>query len=62
MIFNMRKLLILSLFAMAAFNLSAQPTGFGGFQMPKVDVRCSEKVADVDYAGDGEVYHKLDIY
>ena len=62
MIFNMRRLLILSLFAMAAFNLSAQPTGFGGFQMPKVDVRCSEKVADVDYAGDGEVFHKLDIY
>ena len=62
MIFDMKKLLLVSLFAMAVFNLSAQPTGFGGFQMPKVDVRCSEKVADVDYAGDGEVYHKLDIY
>ena len=58
----MKKLLLVSLFAMAFFSLSAQPTGFGGFQMPKVDVRCSEKVADVDYAGDGEVYHKLDIY
>ena len=47
---------------LGALGLFAQPTGFGGFQMPKVDVRCSQKIADVDYAGDGEVYHKLDIY
>ena len=49
-------------FTLGALGLFAQPTGFGGFQMPKVDVRCSQKIADVDYAGDGEVFHKLDIY
>ena len=36
---------------LGALGLFAQPTGFGGFQMPKVDVRCSQKIADVDYAG-----------
>lgn len=30
--------------------------------MPQVEVRCSEKFADIDYAGDDQVYHKLDIY
>ena len=58
----MKKLLISSLLLMAVIDLSAQPGGFGGFQMPRVEVRCSEKIADVDYAGDGEVFHKLDIY
>ena len=55
---------ILTLMALAGtLCLHGQPAGgFGGFQMPKVDVRCSEKVADVDYAGDGEVFHQLDIY
>ena len=43
-------------------GLGAQPVGFGGFQMPKVDVHCSEKFADIDYAGDGEVFHRMDIY
>ena len=48
---------------LAAITLQAQPAGgFGGWQMPKIDVHCSEKIADVDYAGDGEVYHQLDIY
>ena len=47
---------------LGALGLFAQPTGFGGFQMPKVDVHCSQKIADVDYAGDGQIYHKLDIY
>ena len=47
---------------LGALGLFAQPAGFGGFQMTKVDVRCSQKIADVDYAGDGQVYHKLDIY
>ena len=58
----MKKLLMSLTFAFGALGLFAQPTGFGGFQMPKVDVRCSQKIADVDYAGDGQVYHKLDIY
>lgn len=55
-------LIVLSLLAGSA-ALQAQPAGgFGGFQMPQPDVHCSEKFADVDYAGDGQVYHKLDIY
>ena len=58
----MKKLLMSLTFALGALGLFAQPAGFGGFQMPKVDVRCSQKIADVDYAGDGQVYHKLDIY
>lgn len=36
--------------------------GFGGFQKPDVEVRCSEKFTDIDYAGDEQVYHQLDIY
>ena len=38
---------------------SAQLAGFN-FRMP--EIRCGEKFLDVDYAGDGQVYHKLDIY
>ena len=47
----MKKTLIaLSLLA-AAPALEAQPAGgFGGFQMPRVEVHCSEKFADIDYA------------
>ncbi len=39
-----------------------QAQNFGGFQMPKVEMNCSEKIADVNYVGDGQVYHNLDIY
>ena len=56
-------LLAAAAFLMAAGALQAQPAGgFGGFQMPKIEVRCSEKFADIDYAGDNQVYHKLDVY
>ena len=58
----MKKLLMSLTCILGALGLFAQPTGFGGFQMPKIDVHCSQKIADVDYAGDGQVYHKLDIY
>ena len=58
----MKRLFMSLALTLGALGLFAQPTGFGGFQMPKVDVRCSQKIADVDYAGDGEVFHKLDIY
>ena len=30
--------------------------------MPEIKMEYSRKYADVDYAGDGEVYHRLDIY
>ena len=58
----MKKLLMSLTCILGALGLFAQPTGFGGFQMPKIDVHCSQKIADVDYAGDGQVYHKMDIY
>ena len=58
----MKKILVSLTFIFGALSLFAQPAGFGGFQMPKIDVRCSEKIADVNYAGDNEVFHQLDIY
>jgi|GEM_PF-320535 len=59
----MKKILTLFAVLAGAFSLQAQPAGgFGGFQMPKIDVHCSEKFADIDYAGDGQVYHQLDVY
>ena len=59
----MKKILILLSCLLGAAGLQAQPAGgFGGFQMPKIDVHCSQKFADIDYAGDDQVYHKMDIY
>ena len=60
----MKKILtVLAVLAAASGALKAQPAGgFGGFQMPKIDVHCSQKYADIDYAGDDQVYHKMDIY
>ncbi|MCQ2128388.1 MAG: alpha/beta hydrolase [Bacteroidaceae bacterium] len=56
----MKKKLILCLFALQALTMSAQ--NFGGFQMPEIKMEYSEKIADVNYVGDGESYHTLDIY
>ena len=56
----MKKKLILCLFALQALTMSAQ--NFGGFQMPEIKMEYSEKIADVNYVGDGEAYHTLDIY
>ena len=59
----MKRILVSIICIIGAFSAYAQPSeGFGGWQMPKVDVHCSEKFADLDYVGDGQVYHKLDIY
>lgn len=59
----MKRILVTIICIIGAFSAYAQPSeGFGGWQMPKVDVHCSEKFADLDYVGDGQVYHKLDIY
>ena len=46
----MKKLLtVLSVCLACSGALKAQPAGgFGGFQMPKIDVHCSEKFADID--------------
>lgn len=59
----MKRVLFFLTFIICAVSLQAQPAdGFGGWQMPEIEVRCSEKFADIDYAGDDQVYHKLDIY
>ncbi len=56
----MKKLIFSFFCATIALPIVAQ--NFGGFQMPKVEMNYSEKFADVDYVGDNQVYHKLDIY
>ena len=49
----MKKILACCAFFAGALSLWGQPAGgFGGFQMPQVDVHCSEKFADIDYGGD----------
>lgn len=59
----MKKIIAVFSFLICAIALQAQPAdGFGGWQMPEIEVRCSEKIADIDYVGDDQVYHKLDIY
>ncbi len=59
----MKRFFAMTALLFCALLLNAQPQGgFGGFQMPQVEVRCSEKFADLSYAADDEVYHKLDIY
>lgn len=49
-------------FIVSAMVLPVAAQNFGGFQMSKVEMNYSEKFADVDYVGDNQVYHKLDIY
>jgi acetyl esterase/lipase len=59
----MKKMMLAGAFLFAHACLSAQPGGgFGGFQRPEIKVQCSEKFSDINYAGDGEAYHTLDIY
>ncbi|MBR5212591.1 MAG: prolyl oligopeptidase family serine peptidase [Bacteroidales bacterium] len=59
----MRRIFISVLCLISACAAYAQPAGgFGGWQMPKIDVHCSEKFADLDYVGDGHVGHQMDIY
>lgn len=36
--------------------------GLGGDQSSQTQAEYSEKFADIDYVGDGQVYHKCDIY
>ena len=41
----------------------AQPAGgFGGFQVPQVNLETSQQWKDVNYAGDDQAYHTCDIY
>ena len=56
----MKKALIAAVALVLGASLSAQ--NFGGFQFEAPEMECSEKFTDVNYAGDSETYHNLDIY
>lgn len=43
-------------------SIAMNAQDFGGWQMPEVKVECSNKIEDVNYAGDGQIYHNMDIY
>ncbi|MCQ2182528.1 MAG: alpha/beta hydrolase [Bacteroidales bacterium] len=59
----MKKIVLSVLGLCVSFLMLAQPGGgFGGWQMPEIKMEYSQKFADVNYAGDSEVYHNLDIY
>ena len=59
----MKRIISTALMLIAAIALYAQPQGgFGGWQMPEIDVHCSEQFMDLDYVGDDIIGHKLDIY
>ena len=55
---SMKKLIVLSCFLA---SVAAYAQGFGG-QQTSGKIEYSEKFADLNYAGDGKVYHTLDIY
>ena len=57
---HMKRILAVLSISLCSAALWAQ--GFGGWQMPKIEMNYSEKFSDINYAGDGEVYHNLDIY
>ncbi|MCQ2133744.1 MAG: alpha/beta hydrolase fold domain-containing protein [Bacteroidales bacterium] len=63
----MKKITMIVAAMLACATMSAQPGGmpaggFGGFQLPQNKMEYSEKFSDVNYVGDGEAYHTLDIY
>ncbi len=45
----------------SALNANAQ-FGFGGQQIKVEDMHCSQKIADINYADDGQAFHTMDIY
>lgn len=52
---------ILGILALMSLNANAQ-FGFGGQQIEAKDMHCSEKFADLNYAGDELSQHTLDVY
>lgn len=61
----MKKFLLACLCALASMTANAQMNGgafgFGG-QQKEIELECSKKYLDVNYAGDKEIYHNCDIY
>ncbi len=65
----MKRLFLLAVLGLGfSAGLLAQPVGgmsqaqLAGFSFRMPEIRCGEKYMDVDYAGDGQVCHKLYIY
>lgn len=56
------KRIIFSLFALMCVTASYAQVAFGGSQQSDRQIEYSQKFADVNYVGDGEAYHTLDIY
>ena len=52
---------VLGILALMSLNANAQ-FGFGGQQIEAKDMHCSEKFADLNYAGDELSQHTLDVY
>ena len=58
----MKKTLISIALCLAAVTSFAQDPDFGGWQMPEIKMEYSAKFADLNYAGDDQAYHTLDVY
>ena len=59
----MKKILLSIIMPCLTAVTMAQPAGgFGGFQMPQVNMETSQEWKNVNYAGDDKAYHTCDIY
>ena len=57
-----KRLAILLLSAVMSLSATAQNFGFGGNQQSQKQAQYAEKFADLNYAGDAQAYHSLDVY
>lgn len=44
------------------YKILPEVVDFGGWQLPEIKMEYSKKYSDVNYAGDGEIFHNMDIY
>ena len=61
----MKKITVIIALALFTLGVKAQMPGgfgFGGQQLSAEDMHYSQKFSDINYAGDNEAYHTLDIY
>ena len=61
----MKKITVIIALALFTLGVKAQMPGgfgFGGQQHSAEDMHYSQKFSDINYAGDNEAYHTLDIY